>query len=121
MIPRKAGLLILSLLGVVGCMTKETGVYDEKIPFETGRATVREVIARWGNPDSVKGSTAIWKAVTSKGGKIKAGYMMIGLTVSSQRIATREYRLTFNDQGVLTDSQIVNSIPDGSTWTILPW
>lgn len=118
------GLLIAVFLGclaVCGCTTKESGILAREAPFTVGRTTFREAVETWGNPDSVKGHTAIWKATTSNGGRVKAGYMMIGVTTSSLHLATREYRLTFGGNGLLVDLQTIDSIPDGANWTILPW
>lgn len=113
--------LVLACLVVCGCTTKESGILVREAPFAVGRTTFRTVVGKWGNPDSVKGRVAIWKVATSNGGRVKAGYMMVGVTTSALQLATREYRLTFDGANVLRDMQTLDSIPDGAGWTILPW
>lgn len=112
--------LAMLLLGL-GCVTRESGVPSAVVPFTVGRTTFREAVAAWGNPDSIKGDTAIWKLTTANGGRLKAGYMMMGVTVSSSRLATREYRLAFDGGGVLKSLQTADSVPDGAVWTLCPW
>lgn len=113
--------VILVCLAFCGCTTKESGLAVRAVPFEVGRTTFRKAVETWGNPDSVKGRTAIWKVATTNGGRIKAGYMMIGATTWASHLATREYRLTFDHADVLRDLQTVDSIPSGSKWNVLPW
>lgn len=112
---------IVLLFAVCGCVTKHAGVNGVSSSWKTGQTTLREVVAKWGNPDKIERGTWIWKDWNQNGGKFKAAYMRIGVTISSAQVATREHRLTFGEDGVLVSEEVVDSVPGGAEWTCNPW
>ena len=55
------------------------------------------------------------------GGKVKASYYMIGMTISNAAVSVREHRLTFGEDGRLKGWEISKSVPGGSKWSLWPW
>lgn len=116
--------LFVLLLTMVGCVTKQTGAVaqeDELPRFIPGRTTRRDVVARWGNPDRMKGNVWTWRDWRLVGGKFKLGYWGVGFTVENTRASTREYHLTFDERGCLLSKEVIDSIPGGSSWSLNPW
>lgn len=114
-----AGLMLATML--VGCVSKEAAVVAPRKDWQIGVTTRRDVVAEWGNPDKVEGRTWVWKDWRLNGGKVKASYMLVGITISSSNVATREQRLTFDENGVLVSNESVDSVPGGAQWTLNPW
>lgn len=112
----------LVAVAAVGCVATSSGhAARQEATWTVGVTTRRDVVAVWGNPDRVADATWIWQARHSLGGKVKAGYMGIGGTISSERHVTREHCLTFDARGVLESVQTADSVPGGATWSIIPW
>ena len=117
---RIAGGLMAAL--AAGCVATSSGhAARQEATWSVGKTTRCDVVAVWGNPDRIADATWIWRARHSLGGKVRAGYMGIGGTISSERHATREHRLTFDARGVLVSVQTADSVPGGATWSINPW
>lgn len=106
-----------------GCVTKHAGVRtaEQEPEWQVGLTTRRDVVAKWGNPDQMKGDTWTWKDWNLIGGKFRLGYMGVGFTVSNARVSTRQYRLTFDRQGKLVSQVTVDSVPGGAEWSMNPW
>lgn len=118
--------LVLALLAldvlVGGCVSKRSGiVIEDGASWTVGETTAKEVVAEWGNPRAIRGNVWIWRMSTSLGGKVRASYMALGATVSSQKSSIGEYRLTFDENNVLREVETLESIPGGPSWTIFPW
>lgn len=109
----------LALAG--GCLTKRTGLSDDGCTWRVGVTTRRDVVAKWGNPDLLRGDEWTWISVNTLGSKFKCGYMMIGFTLANSEAVTRETRLTFGKDGRLKSvvSQELN--PGGAEWNPMPW
>lgn len=113
--------LVMGVL-VGGCISKRSGiVIEDGANWTIGETTAKEVVAEWGNPRTIRGDVWIWRMSTSLGGKVRASYMSLGATVSSQKSSIGEYRLTFDENNVLREVETLESIPGGPSWTILPW
>lgn len=119
----KAAVLMLSAaaLAAGGCVSRRAGVDVFSREWTVGRTTARDVVAAWGNPDSVRGDEWSWRGAREIGSKFKASYMMVGVTVSSSRRATTETRLRFDDRGVLVSRTVSESVPGGAEWTLNPF
>jgi hypothetical protein len=89
--------------------------------WQTGVTTRRDVVAAWGNPHKISDDVWIWQEWISNGGKVKASYYMIGLTISNAAASVREHRLTFGEDGRLKGWEISESVPGGSKWSLWPW
>ena len=116
--------LIAGLLSA-GCITERQGGVEAQTEEATfalriGRTTVRDVVARWGNPDFVQGETWVWWNVRSIGGKLRASYMGLGLTTSNLRRGLSEYRLTFAPDGKLANVESTETLPGGPQWALFP-
>lgn len=116
----RAAMLLLAALAA-GCLSGRSGPQTDRLALEVGRTTLGEVIAAWGNPDSVKCGVGVWRQTASRGGKVKAAYMMAGLTVSNTHVVTREYSLRFTAQGVLQSVDVAEAVPRGAEWSLWPW
>lgn len=112
-----AGLALM----LAGCITKHVGVKSETAVWQPGVTTRLDVVRQWGNPDKMKGDTWVWRDWNLLGSKVKAAYMMIGITVANSRASTREYHLTFDQAGLLCRQEVVDSVPEGVTWSPWPW
>lgn len=118
-------LLFLFLFAVSGCIHHRTGMPEsetsQKRNWQTGVTTRRDVVAVWGNPHKISGDVWIWQEWISNGGKVKASYYMIGMTISNAAVSVREHRLTFGEDGRLKGWEISESVPGGSKWSLWPW
>ena len=115
----------LFLFAASGCIHHRTGMPESATSqnrnWQTGVTTRRDVVAVWGNPHKISGDVWIWQEWISNGGKVKASYYMIGMTISNAAVSVREHRLTFGEDGRLKGWEISESIPGGSKWSLLPW
>jgi hypothetical protein len=118
-------LLPLAMIAVSGCIHHRTGMPVSEVSlsreWRRGVTMRRDVVAAWGNPHKISGDDWIWQEWTSKGGKVKAAYYMIGMTISNAEVSFREHRLTFDEDGRLKDWEISESIPGGAKWSLWPW
>ena len=89
--------------------------------WQTGVTTRRDVVAVWGNPHKISGDVWIWQEWISNGGKVKASYYMVGMTISNAAVSVREHRLTFGEDDRLKGWEISESVPGGSKWSLWPW
>lgn len=112
--------LILAALILGGCISERRGSVAEEPVWRIGRTTAREVVAEWGNPDFVFGDTWVWWNSEAIGGKLRAAYMQVGVTVANSRRGIREYRLTFGPDGKLRSVDTSESMPGGPQWSLLP-
>ena len=115
------GLLMAFWACCCGCVSKQSGVAVEKLSWRSGETTRREVVEKWGNPDAIKGDVWVWRDWRLIGGKVKGGYMGLGLTVDNRVASTCEYRLRFGKDGRLTSTEVVESVPGGGKWSINPF
>ena len=115
--------VFLTVLAVLfsGCITKHAGVSEPELKWTAGVTTRREVVAKWGNPHKIEDDTWVWRDWNLTGGKVKAAYMMIGLTISNAAVSTREHWLTFDADGRLVRHDVVDSVPGGAEWSLWPW
>jgi len=113
--------VVAVILLACGCISKSAGITTPEQVWACGKTTQREVVSKWGNPDRIRGKIWTWKEWRLIGGKVKASYMMVGLTVSNTQASTREYRLTFDDRGILAKQETADSVPGGASWSIWPW
>ena len=104
-----------------GCVTKHSGIDGRTADWRVGKTARAEVVREWGNPYSIFDDVWIWRDWRSIGSKVKASYFSIGMTISSTRVSTCEYRLEFDEKGVLKDMSVVESIPGGAKWTLNPF
>ena len=118
-------LLFMFIFAVSGCIHHRTGMPEsaasQNRKWQTGVTTRRDVVAAWGNPHKISGDVWIWQEWISNGGKVKASYYMIGMTISNAAVSVREHRLTFGEDGRLKDWEISESVPGGSKWSLWPW
>ena len=118
-------LLFMFIFAVSGCIHHRTGMPESETSqnrnWQTGVMTRRDVVAVWGNPHKISGDVWIWQEWISNGGKVKASYYMIGMTISNAAVSVREHRLTFGEDGRLKGWEISESIPGGSKWSLWPW
>lgn len=114
---------VILALAVTGCIHHHSGIPKASAPkkneWKSGITTRREVVEKWGNPHGTAGNTWIWRIHTTTGGKVKAAYRMIGVTISNLDTTSREHRLTFDSDGILTDWQVSDSVLGGVRWS--PW
>lgn len=114
------GVGVVAFLSVAGCISKNAAVDPATVSFVEGVTTRRDVVAAWGNPDSIHGNIWAWKDYRTIGGKGKLGYMGVGFTVSNTQMATYEYRLTFDDRGILRNQTIRSAMHDEPEWSLDP-
>ena len=115
------GLFLVGFACCCGCVSKQAGVEVETLTWRTGETTRRDVVEKWGNPDAIKGDVWVWRDCRQVGGKVKAGYFGLGLTVDNRVASTCEYRLRFDKSGRLASTEVVESVPGGGKWSINPW
>ena len=113
--------IVFSALALAGCVYHRSGAPEGEYRPEAGVSTRREVVEHWGNPDKIKGETWSWKAVESLGGKVKASYMALGVTVSNINQTGMENRITFDEKGVVRKVEKVENVPGGTSWSIWPF
>ncbi len=122
---RACVLPLLFALAVSGCIHHRTGMTEstvsQNMEWRTGVTTRRDVVAAWGNPHKIAGDVWIWQEWISKGGKVKAAYYSIGMTISNAAVSVREHRLTFAEDGRLKEWEISESVPGGAEWSLWPW
>ena len=122
---RTCVLPLLFALAVSGCIHHRTGMIEStasrNMEWRTGVTTRRDVVAAWGNPHKIAGDVWIWQEWISKGGKVKASYYSVGVTISNAAVSVREHRLTFGVDGRLRKREISESVPGGAAWSIWPW
>lgn len=122
---RTCVLPLLFALAVSGCIHHRTGMIEStasrNMEWRTGVTTRRDVVAAWGNPHKMAGDVWIWQEWISKGGKVKASYYSVGVTISNAAVSVREHRLTFGVDGRLRKREISESVPGGAAWSIWPW
>ena len=122
---RTCVLPLLFALAVSGCIHHRTGMIEstasQSMEWRTGVTTRRDVVAAWGNPHKTSGDVWIWQEWTSNGGKVKASYYSIGVTISNAAVSVREHRLTFGADGRLKEWEISESVPGGADWSLWPW
>ena len=118
-------LFFLLMFAASGCIHHRTGMPESETSqnrnWQTGVTMRRDVVAAWGNPHKISGDVWIWQEWISNGGKVKASYYMIGMTISNAAASVREHRLTFGEDGRLKGWEISESVPGGSKWSLLPW
>jgi len=121
---RVAILLVCVAFLAGGCISERHGGAraQERRPvsWQVGRTTARDVVARWGNPDFVAGETWVWWNVDALGGKFRAAYMGLGVTVSNLRQGMSEFRLTFGPDGLLKSVDTTQTLPGGPNWSVNP-
>lgn len=122
---RTCVLPLLFALAVSGCIHHRTGMIEstasQNMEWCTGVTTRRDVVAAWGNPHKMAGDVWIWQEWISKGGKVKASYYSVGVTISNAAVSVREHRLTFGADGRLRKREISESVPGGAAWSLWPW
>ena len=122
---RTCVLPLLFALAVSGCIHHRTGMIEStasrNMEWRTGVTTRRDVVAAWGNPHKMAGDVWIWQEWISKGGKVKASYYSVGVTISNAAVSVREHRLTFGVDGRLRKREISESVPGGAAWSLWPW
>lgn len=111
---------LLAMVGV-GCVTRHSGIPKGESAWQTGVTTRLDVVRQWGNPYRMKGDTWVWRDWNLLGSKVKAAYMMLGITISNSRVSTREHHLTFDTAGVLRKQDVIDSVPSGVSWSPWPW
>ena len=122
---RTCVLPLLFALAVSGCIHHRTGMIEstasQNMEWRTGVTTRRDVVAAWGNPHKMAGDVWIWQEWISKGGKVKASYYSVGVTISNAAVSVREHRLTVGADGRLRKREISESVPGGAAWSLWPW
>ena len=105
-----------------GCIYSHSGIDTErKNTWQVGVTTRRDVVAAWGNPDSIQGDEWIWKETKLLGGKVKGGYMGISATFGNTSSVVHEHRLIFDGGGRLLRQEFVESVPGGVHWSLIPF
>lgn len=118
----RLAIVFATAICAAGCISKRSGNVTENDPFFTeGVTTKRDALEAWGNPDAIRDDVWIWRENRHLGGKIKASYRGVGLTVSSVKAATCEHHLKFDDSGRLVSRETHHSVPGGAGWSIIPW
>lgn len=116
---------VLLAAAASGCIHHRAGpavpAGNGKTGWTAGVTTRRDVVSAWGNPHATKGNTWIWRTRTAKGGKVKAAYYMIGVTVAHSAVTTREHRLEFGENGTLVAHESADLASDAGDWTLWPW
>lgn len=114
--------LVLASVAAAGCVSRRSGGSACRVTgWREGVTVKRDVVAAWGNPDRIDGDTWIWRENRQLGGKVKASYYGVGLTVSRMNVATCEHRLEFDGKGMLVAFETVHSVPGGASWSLAPW
>ncbi len=113
--------LCLGALAFSGCLSKHTGLLNNPEQWKVGETTRREVVAKWGNPDRLRGNEWTWISIDTLGSKFKIAYMMIGFTASNSGVVTSETRMTFGPDGRLQSVVSSETVPGGTTWNPSPW
>lgn len=114
-------LIGLCLILGAGCISERHGTQKETPTWQIGKTTPKDVVAQWGNPDFIKGNSWIWWDVDAIGGKFRASYMTLGVTISNMRKSFSGYRLTFSPAGTLSTIEGFETLPGGGKWSVLPW
>lgn len=118
-------LAILSAVMACGCVYHRNGMplsaLTESADWTAGVTTRRDIVEKWGNPHKTSDDTWIWKESISNGGKVKASYYLMGITISSTTVSSREHRISFDSDGKMTEWKTSDSIPGGAGWSIWPW
>lgn len=114
-------LLTFAVLSATGCVSERRGTPKENPAWRIGVTTRRDVVAQWGNPDFVKGDSWVWWDVDAIGGKFRAAYMLLGVTISNSRRSFSGYRLTFSPDGTLVSVEGYETVPGGGEWSLWPW
>ena len=104
-----------------GCISEQQGSEKDAPSWRIGVTKPRDVVAVWGNPDFVQGESWVWWDVNAIGGKVRASYMMLGLTISNSQRFFSGYRLTFSSGGTLSSIEGYETIPGGGKWSVIPW
>ena len=104
-----------------GCIYSHSGVESGVRAWQTGVTPRRDVVGAWGNPDFIRDGDWTWRETESIGGKFKAGYMGIGVTLANSSSAVLEQRLTFDENGRLLRQETARSLPDGARWSPVPF
>lgn len=112
----------LSAIIAAGCITKRSGgtAFRER-RWTEGVTTRQDVVGAWGNPDAMDGNVWIWREKRHLGGKLKASYYGIGLSVSEMNVVTYEHRLAFDGSGLLRGNETHRSVSGGERWSLFPW
>lgn len=120
---RRALFLVLLGFGLAGCISKVSGIEggEADIPWRIGETTRRDVVSKWGNPEAIRGRTWVWKGLRGIGGKVKVGYMMVGLSVSNVESSTVICELTFGEDGRLEKKSLIDSIVRRPEWSADPF
>ena len=119
----KAAALVLLAAGLAGgCVSRQFGA-SGRTSWEPqpGVTMTRDVVGVWGNPDSIDGNVWTWKNSWTLGGKVRASYNVLGVTIYNLERATRRVRLEFDQEGRLVSVQKSNTIPEGVKWHLSPW
>lgn len=116
--------LIFTLLAALsaGCVGKRSGgtAFRDR-EWTKGITAKRDVVEVWGNPDTIRDDTWIWRETRHLGGKVKASYYGIGFSVSRMNVATYEHHLEFDASGLLTKRETRRSVPSGAKWSVNPF
>lgn len=119
---RSALFLLLVSIFFHGCISKHSGgMTEESKIWYKGVTTKREVVSAWGNPDSIRNDVWVWRESRLKGGKVRASYYRIGITIARSNIATYEHHLRFDENGKLLSHEIVGACENGAKWSLIPW
>lgn len=118
---RTACLALCLFACAAGCISEQRGTEKETPPWRVGVTRPRDVVAAWGNPDFVQGDSWVWWDVSAIGGKFRASYMMLGVTVSNVQRSFSGYRLTFSSDGLLKTVEAYETLPGGGKWSLSPW
>ena len=118
---RVAFLVLCLVLCGAGCVSERRGTPKPTPVWRIGVTTPRDVVAQWGNPDFVKGDSWVWWDVDAIGGKFRASYMMLGVTISNSQRSFSGYRLTFSPDGTLASIEGYETLPGGGKWSLWPW
>lgn len=116
-------LLVAACLALCGtaCVSERQGTPKDPPAWRIGVTTARDVVGEWGNPDFIMGDSWVWWDVDAIGGKLRASYMMVGLTISNSRRSFSGYRLTFAPNGTLSSVEGYETVPGGGQWSLIPW
>lgn len=119
---RFAFLTFLAMATVTaGCVAKRSGgsAFRNRDWVE-GVTHKREVVAAWGNPDVMDGNVWTWRETRTLGGKIKASFRLVGVTVQNMNVVTVEHRLEFDRSGRLLAARSEPSLVEGEKWSLNP-
>lgn len=119
---RVASAILLAALVSSGCVSRRAGGAAGDAPaWKTGVTSKRDIVAAWGNPDRIDGKTHVWREREHLGGKVKASFYGVGLTVSRMNVSSREHRIEFDADGKMRSFETVHSVPGGPSWSLIPW